>query len=71
MWSNDALVIKLRKAQARLLTWKIALVSASVESAAIDDWMFVVHDTIVPLRSPTLACIDLRSGRILANAASM
>ena len=50
--------MKFFNAQARLLTWKIAFVSASVESAAIDDWMLHDHATMTALSRPTVDCMD-------------
>ena len=55
---------------AHLLTAKIALVLASVESAAMVDCMFVLHETMTALSSPIFDYIDLLSGNIFANAAS-
>ena len=71
MGSSCALVRKLVKALALLLVWKMALVSTSVESAAIDVWMLVHQEVITPLRSPTCDCMDLLSGRMLANTESV
>ena len=69
--SKCALVTKFLNAQAFLETWKMALVSASVESAAIDVWMLLVHEVITAFSKPTLACIDCLSGKMFAKAASL
>ena len=58
------------KAQALLLTVKMAFVSASVESAAIDVCMFVHQEVMTPLSMPTFACIERLSGRMFAKAES-
>ena len=55
--SKVALVMKFWSAQARLLTWKIIFVSASVESAAMTDCILHDQDMNMALRSSTLDCI--------------
>ena len=54
-WENDSiLLIVLYKARS----------SASVESEAIDVWMFVVYKIFTPLNNPQFDCIDLLCGII-------
>lgn len=68
--SKFALEMKFLRAVARLLAWKMALVSASVESAATDVCILDDHEVTDPFRRPTLACMDRQSGRMLPNAES-
>ena len=49
---------------------KTAFNSASVESAAMNDWILVVQEIITPLRKLLFDCMDLRSGSILPKAES-
>ena len=67
---NGVLAMNWRNAVACLLTWNIAFVSGSVESAAIVDYILLVHEVTTLFKSPTYACIDRRSGKMLANAES-
>ena len=66
----ELLVRKCENEISFLTVVKTAFSSASVESAAIKDWILVLHDIIVPFRKLLLDCMDLRSGSILPNAES-
>ena len=67
----ELLVRKWEKETIFLTVLKIAFNSASVESAAIKDWIFVVHPIITPFRNTLFDCIDRRSGSIFPKAESL
>ena len=48
----------------------IAFNSASVESAAMNDWILVVQEMMTPLGKLLFDCIEQWSGKMLANAES-
>ena len=61
-WENDVIFLTVQNS---------AFNSASVESAAIIDCIFVVHDMMTPFRKLLFDCIKRRSGRIFPNAESL